>query len=395
MKVLMPVLHYCPVIGGLEIWTQNIAERLSNKAEIFVVTGKVKDKSLKEIFNGVKIFRTSLYSLKNLSYSSPFYIFSTLPFIFLKSLRFIKKEKIDMCHCQGFLSGFLGYLLKKLTKIPYIITIQSADFSLYHPKASKLGLIRIMYDFVEKEVFKNAIKAHTVSKYLQKHYESRGVKNSILIPNGVDRDKFKELLNKREVRKELGFNVENLFVCVSRLEYKNGTHDLIKAMTYLESEIADFKLIICGGGPDRKKLEKMKINLGLEKEIVFLGDVLHSEIPKYIACSDIFIRPSLAEGFGIVFLEAMACNVPVIGTPVGGIPDFLEDKKTGLFCQPGNPKDIAEKIKILIYDKELRNNIIKNAKEMIIDVYGWDKTSEQVGEVYKEVKRDYDNLNFP
>lgn len=394
MRILMPVLHYNPVIGGLEIWTQNIAERLSDKAEIFVVTGKVKNRPLKEIFNGVKIFRTSLYSLKNLSYSSPFYVFSALPFIFLKSLSCIKQEKINLCHCQGFLSGFLGYLLKKVTKTPYIITIQSADFSLYHPKASRIGLIRITYDFIEKKVFQNANKTHSVSKHLQKHYESRGVKNSILIPNGVNREKFKELLNKREVRKELGFHVENLFICVSRLEYKNGTHDLIKAMSYLKPEIPDFKLIICGGGPDRKKLEKLKIKLGLENEIVFLGDVLHSEIPKYIACSDIFIRPSLAEGFGIVFLEAMACNVPVIGTPVGGIPDFLEDKKTGLFCQPGNPKDIAEKIKILIYDKELRNNIIKNAKKMIIEIYDWDKASEQVGEVYKEVKRDYDNLNF-
>ena len=64
MKVLMPVLHYSPVIGGLENWTQNIAERLSDKAEIFVITGKVKNQPAQEVKNGVNVFRTSLFYSK-------------------------------------------------------------------------------------------------------------------------------------------------------------------------------------------------------------------------------------------------------------------------------------------------------------------------------------------
>ena len=81
MKVLMPVLHYWPVIGGLETWTQNIAERVSDKAEIFVVTGKVKNQPLEEVKNKVKISRVSLFSLKNLSYSNNF--FPSSVYIFL------------------------------------------------------------------------------------------------------------------------------------------------------------------------------------------------------------------------------------------------------------------------------------------------------------------------
>ena len=117
MKVLMPVLHYYPVIGGLETWTKNIAERLSNKVEMFVVTGRVKDSPKKETLSEVDIFRTSLYSLRDLSYSSPIYILTALPFIFLKSFSLAKKEKINLCHCQGFLSSFLGYLLFRLNII--------------------------------------------------------------------------------------------------------------------------------------------------------------------------------------------------------------------------------------------------------------------------------------
>lgn len=378
----MPVLHYYPVIGGLETWTQNIAERLSKKAEIFVVTGKVKNQPPREIKNGVRIFRTSLFSLKNLSYSPPVYIFTALPFIFFKSLVLIRRKKINLLHCQGFLSSLLGYFLKKMTKRPYIVTIQSADFSVYHPKIN-IKSIKTIYEFIERKIFKEAAKCHSVSQSLRKHYESQGIKDSIVIPNGVETDKFKPVLDKRKNRKELGFEVENLFVCVSRLEYKNGVHDLIKAMEYLWPEIKDFKLIICGGGSNKKKLEKL-VAPDLKDKIVFLDNVLHEQIPKYVACSDIFIRPSLAEGFGIVFLEAMACGVPVIGTPVGGIPDFLKDKKTGLFCEPANPKSIAEKIKLLLFNQELRNQIVENAGNMVENLYNWEKISQQIGEIYKQ-----------
>src|SRR3989338_11426741 len=111
MKILMPVLHYYPVIGGLETWTKNIAERLSQKAEIFVVTGRVKSQPQEEARNGVRVFRTSLFGLGDLSYSSPIYILTGLPFIFLKSLSLIKRNKIDLLHCQGFLGSRVGYCL--------------------------------------------------------------------------------------------------------------------------------------------------------------------------------------------------------------------------------------------------------------------------------------------
>ena len=151
-------------------------------------------------------------------------------------------------------------------------------------------------------------------------------------------------------------------------------------------------MIICGDGSDRKKLEKMTKDLNLKDKVLFLGDILHAELPKYVASADIFVRPSLAEGFGIVFLEAMAADVAVIGTPVGGIVDFLHDPSTssgqvanGLFCEPGNPKDLAEKIKILIKNKKLRDELIKNGRKMVEETYNWDKISKRLIDVYKEI----------
>jgi glycosyltransferase involved in cell wall biosynthesis len=378
----MPILHYPPVIGGFEIFSQNIAERIGKTDNVFVITSRVANTPNKETKGDLKIIRTSPWKLKNLSYSKPWFIFGAMIWIVFKSIRLIKKEKIELIHAQGFLSGIIALLVKKITKIPYLLTIQSADFSVYHPRLN-INIIKIVYKKLEKSVFRNADYCHAVSNYLADHMKQYGVQKVKMVSNGVNWEKFKPDANKLQTRKELGFDAENLIVCVSRLEHKNGTHDLIEAAKHLND--FDFKIIICGSGSEREKLEKMVKDFNLEDRVFFLGDILHSELPKYVACADIFVRPSLAEGFGIVFLEAMACNVAVIGTPVGGIADFLKDKETGLLCETGNPKGIAEKIKNLIQDKVLQEKLVRNGRKMVLEEYDWGKISEKLREIYAEI----------
>ena len=387
----MPILHYRPVIGGFEIFIQNIAERLSKSMDVFIVTGKVMHTANKERRGGpptgeagLRIFRTSLFRLKNLSYSSWLYILTAMPFIFLRSVYMIKQEKIPLVHCQGRLSGLMGYFLKKITKTPYIITVQSADFSVYHPKAN-IKPIRWVYNFMRKKIYQNAIKCHAVSNHLKEHLGEWGIKDAVVVPNGVDKFEFKPDPDKRETRKELGLDTENLIVaCGSRLEYKNGTHDVVEAANYLKERIDDFKIVVIGDGPDRSRLEKMIKKFNLEDKVYLLGYILHPELPKYMAAADMFVRPSLAEGFGIIFIEAMAAGAAVVGTPVGGIVDFLRHNETGLVCEPGNPRDIAEKIELLIKDKQLRNKLVENGQKLVAEVYNWDKISEKIQRIYKE-----------
>ena len=136
MRILMPILHYPPVLGGFEIFTQNVAERIGKTDDVFVVTSRVANTPNQEQKDKLRIIRVSPVALKDLAYSKPWFLFGAMVWIFFKSIRVIKKEKIDLIHAQksaGFLSGLLGYLLSKFTRIPYIITIQSADFSIYRP----------------------------------------------------------------------------------------------------------------------------------------------------------------------------------------------------------------------------------------------------------------------
>jgi glycosyltransferase involved in cell wall biosynthesis len=356
VKILMPVLHYAPVIGGLETWTENIAERLSGKVEVFLVTGRVSGQPSAEIKNGVNIFRTSLFSLKNFSYSSPLYIFSTLPFIFLKSFSLIKKEKIQLLHCQGLLSAILGWCLKRLTGIPYIVTVQSLE---------KKG-------FWEKLAYKNAAFCIAASSAVKEYFQSMGVENIAVIPNGIDINRF-EGLNRQEARNKLGLNNEFAIMTVARLEKRKGLEFLIKALPELNFP---FVCLLIGDGEERDNLKDLSKKLGVGDKVRFLGQIGNKEIPGYLVAADCFILPSLEEGFGIVILEAMAAGLPVIGSDIGGIKDIIEDGRTGLLVEPANPKALAGAIaKVYSGQKFIKPDLKK---------YDWDEIAGRVKEVYQK-----------
>ncbi|PJE58194.1 MAG: hypothetical protein COU81_02175 [Candidatus Portnoybacteria bacterium CG10_big_fil_rev_8_21_14_0_10_36_7] len=382
MNILIPILHYPPVIGGFEIFAKNISECIANKHNVFVLTGKVAGQPDMEIKGNLIVRRVGLRRLNDLSQSSVFYIVTTLAAIFCSAFMMAFRKKVNIIHCQGFFSGLIGLKIKWLTGIKYIITIQSADYSTYHPSFSQKWLVKIKM-FLERIVYKQAAVRHAVSNALVEYYAEFGFKDGIMIPNGVESDIFKSAKDKKLLRKELDLDTDNLLICVSRLEHKNGTHDLIKAALSIKKEVTNFKLLIIGGGSQRKELETMRDSMGLGREIIFLGDVLHSDLPKYLSVADIFVRPALAEGFGIVFLEAMASEVAVVGTPVGGIVDFIKDGETGLFCKPNNPQSIANALIKLIKDKKLYDNVVRGGIELLKNKYNWDAISEKMEKIYR------------
>ncbi|MBU2472775.1 glycosyltransferase family 4 protein, partial [Patescibacteria group bacterium] len=148
----------------------------------------------------------------------------------------------------------------------------------------------------------------------------------------------------------------------------------------------NFKMIIIGDGPDRSELEKLVSKLNLEDKVIFKGNANYHDLVKYYSLSDIFVRPSLSEGLGNVFLEAMATGLPVIGTKVGGIPDFLEDRKTGLFCEVNNPKSIANKIKEVLENDQLRKTLIDNGLNLVREKYTWDSVAQKMENIFEKLQ---------
>ena len=201
-----------------------------------------------------------------------------------------------------------------------------------------------------------------------------------LIPNGVD---FKKFYAARSVdRQQLGLKEsDEIIITVSRLVSKNGIADLIKAMVRAKAEIPELKLIIIGSGPLETELKNLTRELNVRNDVLFLGAKEYEEIPHYLKSADMFVRPSLSEGLGTAFIEALAAGLPIVGTPVGGVVDFLKNDETGLFCETGNPKDIAEKIISILSNRELRERLIKNGLDLA-QKYDWRYMAEKFRQIY-------------
>ena len=122
--------------------------------------------------------------------------------------------------------------------------------------------------------------------------------------------------------------------------------------------------------------------LDIERYITFIGEVSNEQVPKYMATSDIFVLPSLSEGFPNVCLEAMASGLPVIATKVGGLVEIIRDGQNGFLVNPETPREIAEKISLLLEDDELRERISSNNMEMVKD-YSWQVVVRRLEKVYR------------
>ena len=224
-----------------------------------------------------------------------------------------------------------------------------------------------------------------ISGYLANYIKSvRDGANVRVIPNGVDASAFEAVSDsKLRMREELEVPADHSVVMtVSRLVPKNGIENLVRAFAKAGTQLT---LIVIGDGPLGMHLKKLANDLGVMDRVRWLGKVAPDRIPKYLSGADIFVRPSLSEGLGNAFLEALAAGVPIIAPLVGGIPDFLKDGENGLACDPKDPANIADKIKILAADSEMRLRLGSNGCRMVTEKYNWDHIARSVAEVYNHI----------
>jgi len=366
-RILIFSLAYLPFIGGAELAIKEITDRL-REYEFDMLTLRFDSRlPLFERIGNVNIYRIG-FSKKNPTSEElrqfPLYFVKIFypPLSALRALFLHKKRKYDAVWAMMAYAGFCAVFFRLFARVPYILTLQEGDTIKYMTRRLR---IRLFTPFL-KMVFKTPSIIQTISVYLSDYGRSMGYCGEIkVIPNGADVEKFK---NKNEKIKKKDKKSKIILITVSRLVTKNAVDDIIKALQFLPD---NFVLKIIGTGPEEKNLRRIVKNLHLETSVLFLGDISHDILPDYLHTADIFIRPSRSEGMGSAFIEAMAAGLPVIGTPVGGIIDFLKDGETGLFCEVNNPESVAEQVKRLMNDVSLRESLVVNAFAMVKEKYDW------------------------
>lgn len=360
--------------GGTERLTYSLSEQLSSKGHYVTLIGATKNKARMIQIN--KRFKIIL--LKGLEFLN-----APINFSYIK---YISKNDIIHLHFPSPTNAFIGGFFAKLLRKPYIITYHSPILS-YH-------LIKHFYNFVFlKYLLRNSKYITIPSPNCYNHFPilpffKYKVK---VIPNGVDASRF---FFRQDAKKYLSNYIEfnNSFI-VAFVSVLDKVHHQIKGLPILLSALKtlidreerhDIKLVIVGAGNYKVKYEELTKKMGLNEKVTFLGGLPNQVLPYIYSASNCFVLPSTQiESFGIVLAEAMACQCPVIGSNVGGIPFVIGN--AGLLVEPNNPTDLVEKILLLINNNEKRHDLIKKGLNRVNSKFSIKNTVDQYEKLYFNV----------
>ena len=384
-KVIIYSTAYHPFMAGAEIAIKEITDRLGPEFDFDLITARF-DKKLPtyEKFGSIDIYRIGI--------GNRLFDKLWLPFgAFIKTWSLCGKKDYDafwvmMVTFSGlgaYIYNAVGYFFKR-KHIPIVISLQEGD-SENHLKYRWGGLIALSW----KVAMRQSDYLTGLSNFLLDRAVKNGYKKEMtLVPNGVDLGVFSREISpetKSDLLSKFSKKENDIFLVTwSRLTYKNAIDDVINALKYLPDNIS---LIVMGIGEEGQKLQKLAYDIGVQERVKFLGFIQHENIPDYLSICDIFIRPSRSEGFGNSFIEAMAARLPVIATPVGGIPDFIDDNETGIFCAPNNPQSIVKSVNFILENRGIRDRIVENGWTRVNERYSWDSVALKMKTVFDRVTK--------
>ncbi|MEI7512146.1 MAG: glycosyltransferase family 4 protein [Candidatus Uhrbacteria bacterium] len=362
-RVLLFSTAYAPLLGGAEVAIREITDRATDFEFDLICTRLIPGLSSTEKIGRVQIHRVGFGCTFD-KYLLPF----LGPLYAIFAIRYSSFDLLWSMQASygGFASLFYSWM-KPRTR--FLLTLQEGDpFEQY---AKRVGI----FGGLHRAIFRRADFVQVISNFLGDWALKMGFGGKPkLIPNGVDVSRF--------LYREPHISDQVTLISVSRLSHKNGIDLVIRAMPSLPERVT---LRLVGDGEDRVMLENLAKELHVENRVEFLGSKNNSDIPGLLASADIFVRPSRSEGQGISFLESMACGLPTVATPVGGIPDFL-NSETGWLCKPEDPESIAYAINQIITTPQVEvARITQNASRLVRESYDWEKIGREMSDLFSVV----------
>jgi len=201
-----------------------------------------------------------------------------------------------------------------------------------------------------------------------------------LVFNGTDLRRFSPGDNGADPR----FGPNMIFAC-RQLFPRKGIRFLLEAAAQLKPRFPDLKIVLAGDGFERPELVRLSQQLGIESDVTFLGWVPNADLPQYYRAAALSVIPSLEEGFGIPAAEAMGCEVAVVASDAGGLPEVVEHGVTGLVVPRGDAGALAQAIGSLLGDPERRRQMGAAGRARALRLFDWDRTAAQFEELYREL----------
>ncbi len=329
--------------------------------------------TLVEVLKSTNI-ETEIINIKSLKKLHLFSFFSSI----VRLSKLIKAQKIDIVHSNAACSreSFSGAIAAKIGKIPFIYHVRTLDSAGWIEKilAGLSAKIVVISDAVSK-----------------KFYWLKNPKKIIKIYNGVDVEKFNPAINPETMRKEFGLNSKTVVIGTAGiLAPLKGFQYFLEAVAEIIKKCPDAKFLVVGETAEKfkdykRKLENLIDFLKLNKKIVFAE--FRKDFPQILAGIDIFVLSSTKEAFGRVLIEAQACGKPVVASCVGGIPEVVKNKVTGILVPSKNPRAIAEAVMDLIKNREKAKRMGLAGRKRVEAFFDINYNAHRTMELYGELAR--------
>ena len=310
----------------------------------------------------------------------------------------------DVVHCHTWYTHLAGIFSRELLQVPLILTTHSLET--HRPwKVEQLGNGYFLSRWIENHAYNTADGVIAVSQQMKTDVvDAYGInpEKVTVIHNGIDPEFYKPTFDN-QLLEELGINPAIPFVLfVGRITRQKGISQLISAAKYFNKNC---QIVLCAGAPDTleiaKETEELIADLKSQRDgIILISEMLPREKVKVLySHARVFACPSLYEPFGIINLEALSCETPVVGSAVGGIPEIIVEGKTGFLIPLEsvsrtnfNPKDpeefqqhFAAKVNMLLDNENLANQMGKAGRERVLEKFSWESIAKTTFNYYQEV----------
>lgn len=303
---------------------------------------------------------------------------------YMKIIQEVKKKisdiKPDILHGHYLIDcGFIGAMSKFH---PYISFALGSDV-LFDPEIS----------FIKKLVYKFVIKKsdiiHCVSEFMREKIISncKNPEKVELVFPYVDLEVFKPQEKDIEILNLYKLTKKNLIIISNRtLEPLYNVECLIETLPQIINDYPNIRYLILGDGPSKKSLEQMATSLGVKNYVYFIGFIPHQELAQYLNVADIYVSTSLSDGASVSLLEAMACGKPVVVTDIPGNREWVEEGKNGFLFPMKNSNKLAGKLKLLVDNKKLRDEIKPTNCNLIKKKANINNSMRQISKIYMKAK---------
>jgi len=298
--------------------------------------------------------------------------------------RLCLRERVDVVLCETILpDGLSGWLLNQTLGIPYLVHTMGHDLALAatHDRPRLTKVLQTAARFIAISGFMGRFLVDQGADPGRVTVVTPGVDPAYLQPDDGRADR---------VRERYGLHGRKVIVTVSRLVARKGQDKVIEAMPAILKAVPDAVYLVVGDGDDRPRLEGLARRLGVSERVIFAGAVPYEEAPSFYSAADVFAMPNREmpgdfEGFGIVFLEASARGLPVIGGRSGGAQDAVADGVSGYLVDPSQVSEVAGRLIDLLSNPGLARRLGKNGRRRVEAGFSWGRAAEQVRSAVSEV----------